>query len=441
LGPGAHQHGAAMPMTYEPTPSEREHLKKLLDEKYSKLSPEFRAPNQFLGRRSTIGCVALEITQRCNLDCTLCYLSEFSESIPDIPIEQLKRRLDGIKEVYGVHTNVQITGGDPTLRDRKELVEIVRYAASIGLFPALFTNGIRASRDMLKELADVGLVDVAFHVDLTQERKGFLSEVELNAVREKYVERAHGLGITIIFNTTVHDKNVAEVPALARWFRDHAGTIGMASFQLQADTGRGFLRERDQGLISKPRIQRLIEQGVGAELNWEGVLIGHPECHNVAYTLSTKGKTVDLLDDRTIAGDWMVDFGEVVIDRTQPARSAINMMKSAFTTKPKWVARSGKWIGKKLVDFGPAFVKAKLRGDHAGKISFFIHNFQDASNLDMCRIDNCSFHCATDRGGVSMCAYNAERDNFIIPAWLKKGVDVAPKRPPIGEVDRATRSS
>ena len=48
---------------------------------------EFRTPNQVLGRRSTIGCVALEITQRCNLDCTLCYLSESSESVKDLPLD------------------------------------------------------------------------------------------------------------------------------------------------------------------------------------------------------------------------------------------------------------------------------------------------------------------------------------------------------------------
>ena len=27
-------------------------------------------PNQILGRTQTIGCVAVEITQKCNLDCT-----------------------------------------------------------------------------------------------------------------------------------------------------------------------------------------------------------------------------------------------------------------------------------------------------------------------------------------------------------------------------------
>ena len=33
-------------------------------------------PGQTAGRRWGVACVSLEITQRCNLDCTLCYLSD-----------------------------------------------------------------------------------------------------------------------------------------------------------------------------------------------------------------------------------------------------------------------------------------------------------------------------------------------------------------------------
>ena len=157
---------------YRPTAPETDELHRLLAGRFSHLSPEHRTARQVLGRRSTIGCVALEVTQRCNLDCTLCYLSDYSESVPDPPLDELKRKADNIKRLFGVQTNVQITGGDPTLRRRDELVEIVRYVAAIGLNPALFTNGIRATRDLLAELRAVGLVDVAFHVDVTQERKG-----------------------------------------------------------------------------------------------------------------------------------------------------------------------------------------------------------------------------------------------------------------------------
>src|SRR4030088_459428 len=96
---------------------------------------------QCMGRRWPIGCVALEITQRCNLDCTACYLTDHSEAVKDIPLEEVFRRIDLIFDHYGPHTNVQVTGGDPTLRRREELVAIVRRISQKGMRPALFTNG------------------------------------------------------------------------------------------------------------------------------------------------------------------------------------------------------------------------------------------------------------------------------------------------------------
>src|SRR5437588_10482640 len=106
-----------------------------------------------------MGCVAVEVTQRCNLDCTLCYLSDYSESVPDPPLDEIKRKADNIKRLFGVQTNVQITGGHPTLRDRKELVAIVRYVHSIALNPAILTNDIKAARALLADSRYAGLVD------------------------------------------------------------------------------------------------------------------------------------------------------------------------------------------------------------------------------------------------------------------------------------------
>ncbi|MBM3516246.1 MAG: hypothetical protein FJX59_21395, partial [Alphaproteobacteria bacterium] len=44
------------------------------------------SPAQAYGRRWGVGCVAIEITQRCNLDCGLCYLSDSSEALKDLPL-------------------------------------------------------------------------------------------------------------------------------------------------------------------------------------------------------------------------------------------------------------------------------------------------------------------------------------------------------------------
>lgn len=230
---------------YTPYPVPRDGLTPLMRaRKRMQDSGQWHA-NQVMGRRWPIGCVALEITQRCNLDCTLCYLSEMSEAVKDIPIEEVFRRVDNIFMHYGTDLEVQVTGGDPTLRKREELVEIVSYIAKLGMRPTLMTNGIKDTRELLTELKAAGLVDVAFHVDMTQERKGYNSEVELNKIRTDYIERARGLGLSVLFNTTVHRENFHEIPSLVEFFVQQSDVVNFISFQLQADTGRGVLRERD----------------------------------------------------------------------------------------------------------------------------------------------------------------------------------------------------
>jgi len=41
------------------------------------------------GWRCPVTWVSLQATQRCNLDCTLCCLSETSETVRDFPLEEI----------------------------------------------------------------------------------------------------------------------------------------------------------------------------------------------------------------------------------------------------------------------------------------------------------------------------------------------------------------
>ncbi|MEN9868123.1 MAG: hypothetical protein RL748_3713, partial [Pseudomonadota bacterium] len=199
---------------------------------------------QMMGRRMAMGCVALEITQRCNLDCSYCYLSESSEALKDIPLQEVYRRIDQAFAFYGPDTDIQVTGGDPTLRKTDELIAIVAYIKQRGMRASLFTNGIKASRALLEQLCAVGLDDVAFHVDMTQERPGYQSEAELHALRLEYIERTRGLPLSVLFNTTAFPGNFHEIPDIARFFVENADQVRLASFQVGADTGRGSERER-----------------------------------------------------------------------------------------------------------------------------------------------------------------------------------------------------
>ncbi len=371
---------------------------------------KFFTKNQILGRKGSIGCVSLEISQRCNLDCSLCYLSPSSNRVTDLPLKEVFRRLDEIRKHFGVGTNVQISGGDPTMRDRREMMRIVRYARDLGLHPALFTNGILCDREMMEELVENGLSDVAFHVDLTQERKGFDTEKELNHIRKRYIEMVRGLPLMVIFNTTVHEENFLEVPDLVRFFTENADVVGFASFQLQADTGRGVLGKRE-ALISLESVKRQINEGAGNPLGWDGILVGHPKCHSYVPTLAVNGKAFSLIDDPDLAGDFLNDFQHMTHDRREtPVTIAFRYLAEAMK-QPSWLVRGLKYYLPRLWKIRKEIVASRGR---AHKISFFVQNFMDAEQLDPERIAACSFMVMTPDGPLSMCAHNAKRDDYIL---------------------------
>ena len=372
-------------------------------------------PNQTAGRFYPATCVALEVTQRCNLDCTLCYLSDAAEMAHDVPMPVLKRRIEMAASHYGPGVSIQITGGDPTLRRIEDLEELCRTIRAAGMRSCLMTNGIRATRPFLERLASADLDDVAFHVDLTQERVGFPTEVSLNEVRRTYLERARGLGLRVLFNTTVFDGNLVELPALARFFRDHAAEITLASFQLQADTGRGVLRERAD-VISQASVMAAIEQGVGIDLNFDAVMIGHDACNRYASILTAGAHTVSPLGNRALVDQLITALGEderhvdgyleiaATTARLVLRRPSLALRAAAHVTGLIWQLRKGLWAS---------------RG-HVHRMAITLHNFMDAEALDAERCRACTFFVLTEDGPLSMCVHNARRDQHLFtPARIE----------------------
>jgi molybdenum cofactor biosynthesis enzyme MoaA len=365
--------------------------------------------NQQMGRRWPMGCVALEITQRCNLDCTLCYLSDNSEAVKDLPVEEVFRRAELIHRHYGRNTDVQITGGDPTLRKREELLAIVRKVRELGMRPTLMTNGIRATRSMLQELAAAGLADVAFHVDTTQRRKDYASEVALNEIRQTYIERARGLPLSVMFNTTVHRGNFHEITALVRFFKAHAGMVRTASFQLAADTGRGVERTRGAA-ITPDSVARQIEIGSGTSINFQASLVGHPACTRYGMCLEADGRLFDALDDTEFVGRMLSATAALELHRNDVSGVALRFLQW-LALNPAYLLPIIRWAGRKAWKMGESLISARGR---VRTLSFVIHNFMHGCALERDRIDACVFKVMTAEGPISMCVHNAKRDSFIL---------------------------
>jgi 7,8-dihydro-6-hydroxymethylpterin dimethyltransferase len=401
------QAGAADPAQFvpqrQPLPDAKAHMQQRMQQTGQ------WAPHQMAGRRWPVACVSLEITQRCNLDCTLCYLSDSAEAVRDFPLEEIFRRIDMIVAHYGPGTDVQVSGGEPTLRPRDELLAIVQRLQSRGLRASLFTNGIKATRELLVDLVAVGLTDVAFHVDSTQQRDGYANEAALNALRLDYINRARGLPLAVFFNTTVHAGNFDDVPMLAAFFVAHADVVRFASFQLQAETGRGVWGARTE-LIGNDSVARRLQQGAQVDLKWNVLTAGHHDCNRSAVMLVAAGKTYDAFADVDFVRRFANQTAHLSIDRGTPWRGLRSFL-SAVVQQPAlalatlaWLLRQAWWMKVDLF---------RARG-RVHKLTFFTHNFMDACALDAERIDACVFMAITQDGPLSMCAFNAQRDKYLL---------------------------
>ena len=379
------------------------------------------SPAQAAGRRWTMGCVSLEITQRCNLDCTLCYLSDSAEAVRDIPLEDLFRRIDGIALQFGPNADVQISGGDPTLRDRAELSQIVRYVRAKGLRASLLTNGILLNREWLRQLAADGLNDVAFHVDVTQDRKGYTSEAGLNALRLRYIEMARGLPVSVLFNTTVFAGNMHEIAGVADFFVQHNDVVRFASFQLGADTGRGTVAGRDPVTVTQASVCEALQRGAGVALNFDALHGGHRRCNRYAMLVSVGGQRFDALADGEFVARVMRDTADVAFERDQGLRGAWALATALLGKRHLWAGFARHALRMVWQSRGQ-WVNGGVRMPAVRKISFFTHNFMDACGLDDERIDACVFMAATVDGPMAMCAYNADRDKYLLkPIQLASG--------------------
>ncbi|HET9904954.1 MAG TPA: radical SAM protein [Xanthobacteraceae bacterium] len=102
---------------------------------------------------------SLYVTDRCNLDCAYC--TEYDNSQKHPPLSVLKERLKHIRSLGTLR--VALVGGEPLLHP--DIVEIVRYARTLGFSTSLTTNGFPLTRELVRGLEEAGLEVMQISVD------------------------------------------------------------------------------------------------------------------------------------------------------------------------------------------------------------------------------------------------------------------------------------
>jgi pyrroloquinoline quinone biosynthesis protein E len=148
-----------------------------------------------------------ELTHRCPLRCPYCSNPlELSRASAELDTASWKRVL-GEAATLGV-LQVHFSGGEPLVR--RDLAELVRHAAEVGLYGNLITSGIHLDAGRLKELVEAGLEHVQLSFQDSDSASGdriagLAGSQEAKRIAASLVREA-GLPLTV--NAVVHRQNL-----------------------------------------------------------------------------------------------------------------------------------------------------------------------------------------------------------------------------------------
>ncbi|MDR3763894.1 MAG: radical SAM protein [Acidobacteriota bacterium] len=355
-------------------------------------------------------CVILEVTQRCNLRCPVCFARSGAESRTDEPgLEDIRRWCRRLLEKGGPY-NVQLSGGEPTVRD--DVPEIVRLVRSEGFeFVQLNTNGLRLGEDKeyARQLKDAGLGCVFLQFDgVTAEAHRSIRGRDLRAKKLKAIRNCStcGLGVVLV-PTLVPGVNTGEIGAILELALHYAPTVRAVHFQPVSYFGRYPSEPRNEDRITLPEIMRAIElqtgglfracdlypaSGENAFCEFHGKFLVHSDGRVDSCGRPKNSCCAPPVD----AG--LVQLGAVPDGNGEGARRARNFVARHWAM-PEEPEECSPGLDLNSMD---AFL-----AEHRQTFCISAMAFQDAWNLDLRRLKECFLHVLSpDENLVPLCAYN-----------------------------------
>lgn len=422
----------------DPVTSEK---RALMAERWSELDSSVKIVGQGLGRKAT-GCGAtIGIQPKCDFSCTGCYLGSEANQIPPMPLRAVIDQLDLLRARLGPKSNVQITDGEVTLRPVEELVEILRYARSIGIVPMLMTHGdnFRRQPGMLERLMVEGfLTEVSIHIDITQRgRDGYRaprSEVELMPLRDEYAamlrqaRKTTGRRLRAAMTMTITRDNVSQVSDVVGWMIRNRDAFSLISFQPLAQVGR--TRKNLQGVTPTELWDevRKATSEYGLDIpGSEPMHFGHPDCTRFVPILavqprgSDRPKLIQFIRDEPSDISIMEEFfeqglGGVAFRDDLPLEMAARGAGMLASNPRFLLGRGRRWVNERLrQELGTSLLPLLLKGTtgrvRVDGLTLTSHHFMSPDELTTdtgrARLDACVFRLPYNGEMVPMCQMNA----------------------------------
>ncbi|BBO85736.1 radical SAM protein [Desulfosarcina ovata subsp. sediminis] len=356
--------------------------------------------------------VIIDVTQRCNLVCPVCFARSNPAGPDDPGLEELERRFASVARM-SPGSNIQLSGGEPTLRD--DLPHIVAMGRRAGFgFIQLNTNGIRLARDevFLKRLADAGLDSVFLQFDGT--RDAIYRQLRGRALLDEKLATidacaALNLGVVLVA-TVVPGINDGDLGAILKLGVEKTPAVRGVHFQPISYFGRFPEPPELKDRITLPELMRAIEiQTDGA---FPVKQFSPPGCENAMCSFSSKFMVQPDLSVRPLLPVWQGCCGTPEtfeegarrsISQTARQWSGVPRDHLAMESEADSVPAVATPVGKDNVMDLDQF----LRQVRTRTLAVSAMAFQDAWTLDLERVQECCIHVADEKGRlIPFCLYN-----------------------------------
>lgn len=182
-------------------------------------------------------CTLLEITSRCNMNCTFCFAEP--DGTPDPTTEEVKGWIRDLTDPR--KTLLQLSGGEPTVRE--DLPELVAYAKEVGCkYVQLNSNGLRLAEEeaFVRRLADAGLSFVFMQFDGVDDQVyETLRRRPMLEIKKKAIENCgkYGIGVTLV-PVIVPGVNTNQIGDIIRFAAERSPYVRGVHFQPVSYFGR-----------------------------------------------------------------------------------------------------------------------------------------------------------------------------------------------------------
>lgn len=244
-------------------------------------------------------CVTvLEITEKCNLDCEICYSSSGTEeNLKHRTMEEIEFMLDQIILNESTADIVQISGGEPTIHPNFfEILDLVKTKSIRHIM--INTNGVRIAQEegfaekLMKYMPgiEIYLQFDSFNPEVLKNLRG----IDLSSIRKKALDKLNELNLSttlvVVVKKGVNDKEIGDIIKLGIESKSVRGI----TFQPVQEEGRtsGFIHEENRFPLSEIR-KEIINQSTFIEDDIIPVPC-HPDALAMGYALKIGGQVLPL---------------------------------------------------------------------------------------------------------------------------------------------------